>query len=520
MSIDLATTASNHTTYDVDARSETRSRNESEKLPVELLIKIFSYASGLSEGYNMDVESASYYVSKLHTVARVCRRWLDIIKGAPELWTLVTDRDPANATLALDKSGLHPFSLALTSTPLNTPLYDKVLSHSRRWRRADIRVVPGDEKALRRLEEISTPLLQHLQIECPRWGRNSALSVDLFRDHPPKLASLALINITIHPWNSPIFGSHLHTLKLTRIHTSGPTRENLYGILLACPALAHLELINVAFSGEAGDWRPQIPSLQLPLLHTLRLRPSSPFDALDVARMAEIPRCRYYYVSNGPENPHSIVLTAVALQVQKPLEACIASGRSLDVQIDGYWICLFCRDKSPSSSFNLKLGKISSYEQVFDWINTILLVPRPPRSPIPVSIHLEYPRNRGPPPSPSDLFRIPNVWSLTISDNFGYTHTLVEALSGRSDLGNGSDGWPWPRLQRVAIKAFHGPSTALLYMIKARMEAALHKEGTRCIGGIAKLDRFHVEAGVFMSEEFEAIRGVLGDAAIVKPANS
>ncbi|KAG8988311.1 hypothetical protein FRB94_003382 [Tulasnella sp. JGI-2019a] len=504
-------------------------KNESEKLPVELLIWIFSYASGLCGGYYVDVKFADHYIPKLHIMAQVCRRWLEVIKTAPELWMLITDRDPINAILALDRSQLYPLSLVFDSGPLDIPLYAVVLGHAYRWRRADLRLITGDEEALRRLGEVGAPLLKHLQLESPSWERNFIFTLNLFREFPPKLTSLALINVRTHHWNSPLFGSHLHSLKLECINTF--TREDLRGIFLACPALTHLELKGVAFAGSAGGGRPQGPPIQLFRLRTLRIRLMSPSDAGDVMGMAEIPRCRTYsaYLSllhrfslyhhpSSLNNRNSHILSAVALQVEKSLQECVASSCSIDIHIEDYWVCLFCRRKSPSSDFILKLGKIDSSDRVLDWIHSMLPVRRPPLPWTPVHIHLKYSPNRGPQPAPSYLFRISSTYSLTISDPYGCTNSLIEALSIPRDLDNGSNRWPWPRLRVVTIRAFLGPSTVLLHMIKTRTEAALRQKGTGRVRGIKMLRRLEVEVDVFTVEEFEAIRAVIGDVAIMMPA--
>ncbi|KAG9004765.1 hypothetical protein FRB94_002082 [Tulasnella sp. JGI-2019a] len=270
-------------------------------------------------------------------MVRVCRRWREII-------------DTKNAYLALDKSQSHPFELVFTRIPVNGPLYTAVLEQSNRWIRADLRFVPSDKDAIFRLEEVDVPLLQHFQLDYCPWDQFATFTLDPFRDHPPKLTTLVLTDIAMYRWNSPISGPHLRSLGLETILTSGPTREDLRGILCACPKLAHLELVQVAFSGVTSGLLLQGPRVSLPLLHTLLLTPISPTDATDIANMAETPNCKNYLVSRNFETPRPISLSAVALQVQQPFEASIASASNLDVHLDGYWIRITCRDgKSPSS---------------------------------------------------------------------------------------------------------------------------------------------------------------------------
>ncbi|KAG9023008.1 hypothetical protein FRB95_013825, partial [Tulasnella sp. JGI-2019a] len=239
------------------------------------------YASGLYGGYYVDVQFTIDYISILHNMAQVCRRWLEIIKGTPGLWTFVADREPKNAPMTLARSQFHPIGISLRNRPFNKSVYAMVLNHSRRWIRADILFSPSNEEALRSLEDISVPILRRLRIEYITWVSDPTFILDLFRDHPPRLTSLALVNVTMRRWNSLIFGTHLYSLQLVEIRTFGPTREEFYDIFRACPKLAHLELVDVAFSGEM----PQGSRVQLAGLETMILKPVSASDVIDIATM-------------------------------------------------------------------------------------------------------------------------------------------------------------------------------------------------------------------------------------------
>ncbi|KAG8988305.1 hypothetical protein FRB94_003388 [Tulasnella sp. JGI-2019a] len=447
-------------------------------------------------------------------MAQVCRRWLEIIKGAAELRTLMVDRIPPYANLALRRSKPYPIGLVFNSMVLNRSLCATALDHSNRWQRADIRFGAGDEKALRRLEDIDVSILRHLRLEFSTQGTGSTFLLDLFRDHPPKLTSLTLIAVGLRRWDSSIFGSHLHSLKLDRIRSFGPTYEDLRGVLCACPELAHLELGNIVFSGGTGGVL-QGSRVELPLLHTLILRTLTPADSIGIARMVETPRCRNYSASRGLHNLDALELSAVALQIQPFFEACISPGYSLDIHLDGYWIHVICHSgHSTSHDFNLKLGTIGPCEGVFDWLNSVLLAQRPPLSLIHINIHLEYKILRDPRPSPSDLLRLSGVRSLTITDLRGYVTSLVEALSIPRSLENETDRWPWPSLREVTVKTFRC-SRALLHMVTARTEAALPRQGTVEADDISMLEKLEIGREVFTVKEFEAVRAVLGDAAVM-----
>ncbi|KAG9020228.1 hypothetical protein FRB95_004804 [Tulasnella sp. JGI-2019a] len=155
---------------------------------------------------------------------------------------------------------------------------------------------------------------------------------------------------------------------------------------------------------------------------------------------------------------------------------------------------------------------------MLDWLNSVLAILCPPLSPIPIDVHLEYANyaRRGSPPSSADLLQLSSVRSLTITDYYGYTNCLVEALSTPTDLGGGSHRCLWPNLQGVTITAFNGSPMILLHMVKIRTEAALLQKESGALGEIATLSRFEVEGGALTAEEFEAFRAILGEAAVMK----
>ncbi|KAG9009932.1 hypothetical protein FRB94_011214 [Tulasnella sp. JGI-2019a] len=331
------------------------SRNESDNLPVELLVKIFGYVSGVYGASYIDDGSASDYVSKLHNMAQVCQRWLEIIKGAAELWTFVTNENPTYASLALKRSRSHPFSFSLAFQPLNESLYTMVLDHSHRWRGANIRFHRTNYQALRRPESVSAPMFQHLKLAISILSTGSSVILNLFLEYPSRLTSLDLVGISIHRWNSPIFGPRLRSLSL---EDSSPTRGELFSIFRACPALGYLVLKNVTFSDETSGSLPQGSLARLPLLHTLKLIKISPTDIMEIAIMIETPHCRNYLVSGGGPHAPTMALTVspgVVPLVRTSFEACISSGQSLGVYVEDVSIQIICRSgESCSSDFNLR----------------------------------------------------------------------------------------------------------------------------------------------------------------------
>ncbi|KAG8988287.1 hypothetical protein FRB93_004117 [Tulasnella sp. JGI-2019a] len=489
------------------------SRTGIDNLPVKLLVEIFGYTSGVYGSF-VDDQSTSSYVSKLHNMAQVCRRWLEIIKDAAKLWAFVMDRTPTYASLVLKQSQSHAFSLSITSCPLDMSLYTAVLSHSHRWIQADIRLTHPNQEASHMLEAVSAPMLWHLKLVSPAWNKNTVITLDLFLDQPPKLTSLTLVGISIRRWNSPIFGYHLHSLTIAHTYTSGPTCEDLVGIFRACPTLEYLDLNFIIFSGGTSRLLVRDFPVQLHLLHTLLLSQVLSNGVMEITRMAEIPHCRNYSVFRCRRKLRSIILPAITGQIHKPFEVCIASSRSLEVHLKNSCIHIICHGiQSPSSNFNLKLGEIRSYMQVIEWLDGMLLVRRPPLSPVLIDVHLYLIQ---PYPSTSDLLHLSDVQSLTISDPFGRTCQLIEALSIPTDPKEGNGGWMWLGLREMNVRAFKDPERTLFHMVKMRTEVALHQKETKGTSGVAMLEWLEVGKGVFLVEDFEEVRAILGHVILTE----
>ncbi|KAG8985839.1 hypothetical protein FRB94_003403 [Tulasnella sp. JGI-2019a] len=368
-----------------------------------------------------------------------------------------------------------------------------------------------------RLEEIDVPMLQHFVLRNLSRSRHTYV-LDLFRDHPPQLTSLALDGVVMRRWDTPVFSPRLCELKLKHILTSGPTHENLRSILCACPELAHLELKMVKFSNETNGLLLQRPPAQLPLLHTLVLKQLSSTDTIDVLRMIETLHCRSYTISIDSKNLDSMMFSRVVGQIQQPFEACINSCCILEVHLYDSNIQIICRsDQRLPSGFDLKFGYDDSNEKVLDWLSNLFLARRPPLSPIPIDLHLEYNNISSSSPSPSHLHQLPDVRSLSITWLHSWIHRTVEALSIPRDAEQGRAVWMWPSLRGVIVKAFDGPSPALLHMVETRMEAALLQRGLGGTGEIAMLEKLGVGEEVFTLKDFEAVRTVIRDAIVVAP---
>ncbi|KAG8868425.1 histone methyltransferase set1 [Tulasnella sp. 331] len=436
--------------------------------------KIFGHASGVLGTYYAGSQSIAY-IPTLHNIAQVCRRWLEIVKAAPELWTFIADEPLALAwsMMALARSRSHPFSLTLRATSLNESLYAAVIDQSHRWIRANIRV---GSRAAKKLERLSAPILEHFELEFAAQGINDipgGIILNLFRENPPRLRSLTLKQVVMRQWDSPIFSHRLRSLKLWHISHVGLNGESLLGIFRACQELEYLELDKVALAGEPLVSRHAV--LQLPLLHDLSLK--SPTSAvMDLVGMVETPRCTKLTISGGNASPYPHLLSAITRKVQSAFETSLDSSCSLAIRFDGYWIRMVpSSDQHLASEFDLRLGNVGSYDAVLDWIMEVHSARRSVLSPIPIDVHIDYPTVWVSPVTALDLSRLSSVRSLTITDSDTRIQPLIEQLEAPMDFLDGK--WMWPDLVEVTLNNnVETLRLLLLRMVKKRQMASLLRE--------------------------------------------
>ncbi|KAG9002400.1 hypothetical protein FRB93_011517 [Tulasnella sp. JGI-2019a] len=233
--------------------------------------------------------------------------------------------------------------------------------------------------------------------------------------------------------------------------------------------------------------------------------------------MIETLHCRSYTIFIDSENLDSMMFSRVVGQTQEPFDASINSCYILEVHLYDSNIQIICRsDQRLSSGFDLTFGYGDPNEKVLDWLSNLLVARRPPLSPIPIDLHLEYSNISSSSPSPH-LHQLPDVRSLSIAWLHSWTHHTVEALSIPRDAEQGRTVWMWPSPREVITKAFDGPSPALLHMVETRVEAALFQQGPGGTGEIAMLEKLGVGEEVFTLEDFEAVRAVIRDAIVVAP---
>ncbi|KAG8937843.1 hypothetical protein FRC00_014277, partial [Tulasnella sp. 408] len=140
------------------------------QLPIEIFVQIIT---GALEPFQTNGRSRPTHLGRLVTLCRVCKRWREVIRSTPPLWTTIGILDPASIiTTAISLSANHPLNILSTSS-LGSVQYgdvpekwrefsDTAITHSRRWRSVQL-LVAASESALA-VMNAPAPRLQSLEI--------------------------------------------------------------------------------------------------------------------------------------------------------------------------------------------------------------------------------------------------------------------------------------------------------------------------------------------------------------------
>ncbi|KAJ3724527.1 hypothetical protein C8R42DRAFT_662077 [Lentinula raphanica] len=265
------------------------------QLPNELLTLIFSFGSHLPQlelRYPMTPVPPFKSPTFVETVMKTCRRWRQLIKHTPSLWTNVLisrsrsdlDRLPSVAdfqkpmssiTAALQRSSNLPLDITIDFTHISSKTVIRQLSaESERWRSLSIFVQTSQNlpAVLKHLKDIRAPGLQTLEITAHKFhdGDFPHSSPDSFLRSSPQLSTVRLNRVGLRWGASPLRG--LTTLELRFV--IWPSHTEFQTLFLNSPKLQNLKLHfdTHAFTRLDRNHVSSRPLIKIPCLRTLELR--------------------------------------------------------------------------------------------------------------------------------------------------------------------------------------------------------------------------------------------------------
>ncbi|KAG8990759.1 hypothetical protein FRB93_003023 [Tulasnella sp. JGI-2019a] len=472
-------------------------------LPMEVLIQVFRHVSGV------DIRPArADTIESLHTLAKVCKTWANVIKGIPALWAVVHGaHSQAEWTSALKLSSSHPLTLNLIDDYQREEAYillwDSVSEHVWRWQSAWIVLVPYMN--LSSLEGDPAPILRELRLKGDGM-LPSGRSLDLFRGRRgSKLLHVNLEGVSLRDWSSPTL-SGLHSLTLRNfIAEPALSLSQFYGVLRACPSLRHLCIHAVVFlnDGTNSVISPGIPLSQLRELD-LHNR-TNIFGAIDNLAMCNDLKIWCPDALLPSYLPLIIPHISPCFLAQFPSNQCIAMdiiGGSVRLRV------LHGGDQRLPDSYTLHLYGIDGISDVLNKIID-LVIAAPSDVHLTLSIqqleHMKIAWVRDP------LWRLRHVESLEIVQCGSRLDEILHELSTprAMAMGGGRERWMFPRLKHMTLKDSKWWTWGLLLdMLNSRATGGEEQRPDR-------LEGLRICAGSTMKMQvFEGIRAILGNAAV------
>ncbi|KAG9050857.1 hypothetical protein FS837_001967, partial [Tulasnella sp. UAMH 9824] len=300
------------------------------KLPTELLVDIFLDAIGGPAGWTL---------LKLHELAKVCKRWKDIILRTPHLrCTIQSWASPNYNDRVLKHNQWGPLMVRS-----NFQLWlEDMAARSRpdRWIALEFASYHYSP-SLQRIISLATGL-QHLTIALDN-GNAKALSIAI--PNPTKLRTLHLRSFRI-PWTG-LDSLRLESLWLEHLYVF-PTDDQIFGVLRSSPCLRRLVLRNFYLNGHFFYARSQeeqpLPeplesdSIDLPCLETLLITSSSKLPETLGRVLATAKQIRLTCEARVVHGNYPIAIQTLDPQVLKPnlpLRVSVFSGLSLRIILPG-----------------------------------------------------------------------------------------------------------------------------------------------------------------------------------------
>ncbi|KAG9029838.1 hypothetical protein FRB95_004790 [Tulasnella sp. JGI-2019a] len=273
-------------------------------LPSEVLIQIFHY-------YTESEKSP-------HCLALVSSMWATIVMESPTLWGYIHSSQPRATYLnSLARSKETPLQVSYIPShwndadPRDLKLFiESVCAQVHRWQSAILGLdwEPELSGALASHLTSPAPLLEKLEILANeyRFPIGCRGLHNLFGGVTPRLRSLEVKDVYL-PWDSGLFLSRLHTLKISGSECSGPSTYQMVQILRGCPGLTHFSIFCHFFVDVEEDTIPtSLQPINLPAINDFSLH-HSPEGLNYILKIIRIPTCARFHISslNTMENVFS-----------------------------------------------------------------------------------------------------------------------------------------------------------------------------------------------------------------------
>ncbi|KAG9009423.1 hypothetical protein FRB94_012080 [Tulasnella sp. JGI-2019a] len=435
-----------------------RSRNDQlaiHQLPVELIVKIFSLS--------LQDRSMTDHVRRLHNLAQVSTRWLELVKDSASLWGVVSIDEMHAFRLALRKSKNAPLDVKFNSghgSLIGWNPHDRrdfvevVLGQRHRWRSVQLSGPTTEFERAMILEQ--TPKLVDLDIShgSLAWGYgqiNMGVETFLPEEVLGRLRHLSLSEVSLM-WNPSVL-SGLKTLKLENLMDRGrPTLSTLISILQSSPSLEELEI-----TGKSVEVSPMenTTAVDLPCLTTISLLKPQPEIVQPILKRLRIPRCTKFLLDMVSGLPTGIFKTDMT-HIESCLRRIIASHGKVEITVSPERISLATRTKV-TDTFTLLFTPLP-----LPWVDHLLGSVVCPLSMALIIHGWDWVAKECPIPKNTS-----GVSSLAITYSRADAVAWIQRLSEPVSTGE-EVHWQLPNLKRLTLNECRSYGKPLLTMIQRR----------------------------------------------------
>ncbi|KAG9008873.1 hypothetical protein FRB94_012842 [Tulasnella sp. JGI-2019a] len=474
------------------------------RLPNELLVKIFAFASVLKSGRKNPPVGLGYFwhdqraltrpgshgPTMLATLVFVCHRWRGIMYNAPSLWAYIRSDRPHGANLeCLARSDQAPLRISFNldhtdHQDFRTKLFQEV----HRWKSVKMTIMTMEH--LKDLEQRPAPLLEKFDVRYRRDMAGPPMEVpNLFCGSASRLRHLTLVNITI-PWESNL----LSCLKTLHIRTEGLSAQQVVHILQSCPDLSSFKL-DLPPGIHPGPMPQEASTIELPRLEHLLIRVHSLMTEHLLRRM-RIPTCKAFDIYDtgatrptfSPAMEHlipslssihlaasklSIHISSTALRYEATAKIDKDDGDELEKEEEDSELVQRMHILAAADPFNMNSFILETLSWLLDKVQT-------PSSPS--SVFLDIPEIDSPTITPIIDQLSPVITKLTVG-SASLAKIILSYLAEPSKVvidGITTLRWPLPRLTDLSFeRCDHLEPEVILACVQRRTGRELSSEESR-----------------------------------------
>lgn len=453
------------------------------RLPVELFARILTDLF-LSIRYGPGRNRDSYF-RVLYQLLSTSKRWEEVIKGTPELWTMVESRCPPQVwKAALERSGSAPLDVECrlygygVDRSVDDSMFPTTARHVGRWRTAKLHLTTKQDLTV--LESSTAPQLKGLDLSV---HLRSTKTLDLFKGYAPKLSSLTLTRVAVKPWSSPILHNLVYLQISNCLSDDGPTLSQILDILSSSPELESLWLSSLRLT----DDRYPIgrPTITLPRLAKFNLFDFNATVTGVVLSSLHIPHCtRFGFGWATVDAPYFKYITQAFESSLTPADVVV--DINIGPESDNLIEMSAQRSSATNPSFGLSLSNCNYTDVLLRWV-----VPSIESHGTAVEINIDTLGDFSLHDVSAILRRLSGIRSIVLSWAPGDLAGILEMLMSAQREEDGSERWLCPNLRFVSIYRFRGDKGVLVSGVEARARAS--RKRAEHLQTIVRMEEFFVD---------------------------